>query len=73
MYDHLTDDQRNQIRWEAERVTLEDCLMDSKFLKGIIESWCEGWSIFSLLETISDEEDVQTEVLGFNPLTGEEV
>jgi len=71
-YDHLTEQQREDIADTARAEMIEQASQDQGYLIGMIDLLVFHTSTEEHLDTISDDPEMQAEILGFYPETGQE-
>ncbi len=71
-HDHLTDEQKTEIRQEAVCATFEDAQQDNYYLLSLIEGWIDTMNLEDQIHAISGDPDMLPELLGFDPETGKE-
>jgi hypothetical protein len=69
----LTVEQKACIRETAYNVMYEDAMQNWDFLKSVIRGYLDTMTLEQQAETISSDEAVMIEILGFDPKTGKEV
>ena len=70
---HLTDEQKQEIFDMAVELIHEDAEHDQDYLNSIIKRYVGLYTVEGQLAMISSEEEYQTDLLGFDPRTGEGV
>lgn len=68
---HLTDEQKQEIFDMAVELIHEDAEHDQDYLNSIIKRYVGLYTVEGQLAMISSEEEYQTDLLGFDPRTGE--
>ena len=69
----LSDEQQQAVEDTLREVMVEDCLMDSDYLGGVIDQYIATMSLEERLEALSSELECRRDLLGFDPETGEPV